>query len=143
MAFTMAVLLLLGSWAFPEGLGLACLCGIAGTYFHIMSLRRMRAVPDPAKTIEVAVELANEGKVDRAIVLLTKEIGRSPKFWQAYQYRGHLHLLRGARDLALRDIEEASGWLPMSRTSSRLREAAIAPPTTPAPHELAPPPADR
>jgi tetratricopeptide (TPR) repeat protein len=143
MALAMAVLLLLGSWAFPEGLGLACVCGISAAYFHVMSRRRMRVVPDPAKMIEVAVELAHEGKVDRAIALLTKEIGRSPKFWQAYQYRGHLYLLQGAADLALRDIDEAMRLAPNEPDLLRLRDAAIAVPTMPAPGVPAPPPADR
>ena len=59
-----------------------------------------------------------KGKMDRAIALLTKEIGRSPKFWQAYQYRGHLHLLQGAADLALRDIDEAIRLAPDEPTLS-------------------------
>jgi len=139
----MAVLLLLGSWAFPEGLGLAALCGIAAAYFHLMSRRRMRVLPDPADTIRAAVELAYEGKTDRAIAALTKEIGRSPKFWQAYQYRGQLHLAQGAASLALRDIEEAIRLAPGEADLYLLRDAAIAPPMQPRPDALVPPPADR
>jgi tetratricopeptide (TPR) repeat protein len=143
MALTMGVLLLLGSWAFPEGLGLACLCGIAAAYFHIMSRRRMRALPDPAKIIEVAVELAYKGKMDQAIALLTKEIRRSPKLWQLHQYRGQLHMLNGAADLALLDINEAIQLAPNEAELYNLRDAAIAPRIPAEPDAVLPPPADR
>ena len=68
------------------------------------------ATEGPARSgedLEVAVELAYKGKMDQAIALLTKEIRRTPKLWQLHQYRGQLHMLNGAADLALLDINEA------------------------------------
>lgn len=139
----LAARLLLGSWEFPEALGVACLCGFAGAYLHLVSRRRRRAVPDPASTLEDAFEMAQAGQIDEAIALLTREIRRTPKLWQAYQYRGQLHLAKGEAGPALSDIDEAIRLAPGETDLYLLRDAASAPPPSAAPDALVPPPADR
>jgi Flp pilus assembly protein TadD len=96
----------LGSWGFDGAAELACVCLIAGAYFHIAS-RRFPAIPDPATTLERAGERISEGRNDQAIALLTEEIRLSPQLWQAFQYRGELLLGRTQAEAALRDFSEA------------------------------------
>jgi Flp pilus assembly protein TadD len=97
----------LGGWGFDGAAEIACLCLIAGGYFHIVS-RRFPAIPDPATTLERAGERASEGRSEQAIALLTEEIRLSPQLWQAYQYRGELYLQQGGQvEAALRDFSEA------------------------------------
>ena len=90
----MASRIFLGGWGFDGAAEIACLCLIAGVYFHIVS-RRFPAVPDPATTLERAGERASAGRGDQAIALLTEEIRLSPQLWQAFQYRGELYLQQG------------------------------------------------
>jgi Flp pilus assembly protein TadD len=97
----------LGGWGFDGAAEIACLCLIAGVYFHIVS-RRFPAVPDPATILERAAQHASEGRSDRAIALLTEGIRLSPQLWQAFQYRGELYLREGGlEEAALQDFSEA------------------------------------
>jgi tetratricopeptide (TPR) repeat protein len=97
----------LGGWGFDGAAEIACLCLIAGVYFHIVS-RRFPAVPDPATILERAGQHASEGRSDRAITLLTEGIRLSPQLWQAFQYRGELYLRQGGQvEAALQDFSEA------------------------------------
>jgi Flp pilus assembly protein TadD len=96
----------LGNWGFDGAMEIACLCLIAGGYFHIAS-RRFPAIPDPATSLERAGESVSEGRNDQAIAVLTEEIRLSPHLWQAFQYRGELLLARTQAEAALRDFSEA------------------------------------
>jgi len=98
--------LVLGTWEFVEAAEIACLLLLLGTWVHLRS-RRQYAMPDPATLLEQASHFAATGRMDRAIGLLTKTIHQSPKLWQAYQYRGELHLRLGDVALAVRDFSEA------------------------------------
>jgi Flp pilus assembly protein TadD len=64
------------------------------------------------------------GRIDRAIALLTKTIRQSPKFWQAYQYRGELYLRAGNAALATQDFAEAIRLAPGEPHLYLLREQA-------------------
>jgi len=99
--------LFLGVWGFDGAAGIACLCLILGTYFHIVSRRRAPAVPDPASMLDQAIQLARSGQFDPAIVLLTETIRLSPQLWQAFQYRGELYLRKQSFDAAFQDLTEA------------------------------------
>src|SRR5580698_2334859 len=77
--------LVLGTWEFTGAAEIACLLAMLGGYFHFRS-RRYSARPDPATLLDQANQLAANGRVDRAVALLTKTIGQNPKLWQAYQY---------------------------------------------------------
>ena len=97
-----------GVWGFDGAASLACLCLIVGTYFHIVSGRNSPAIPDPATLLDQALQLAASGRIDQAIAQLTAAIRLSPRLWQAFQYRGELHLRqRNDIDAALRDFSEA------------------------------------
>ena len=96
----------LGAWDF-EGAGVvAVLCLIAGVYFHIAS-RRFAAIPDPARMLERAGELAVAGRDRNSVAVLTETIRLSPQLWQAYQYRGELYLRQSNLPAALEDFTAA------------------------------------
>ena len=97
---------LFGAWDFQDAAALACLCFMAGVYFHISS-RRFAVLPDPASILERAAELAATGRVARAIALLSDCISLSPRLWQPYQYRGELYLQRSRLKAALADFSQA------------------------------------
>jgi tetratricopeptide (TPR) repeat protein len=99
--------LFLGEWAFEGAGGIAFVCLLLGTYWHIVA-RRHRTLPDPATRLEEAIESARSGQIDRAIALLSREIRLSPDLWQAYQYRGELYLQRpDSVAAAIADFETA------------------------------------
>lgn len=98
--------LVLGTWEFVEAAEISCLLLLLGTWMHLRS-RRQYAMPDPATLLEQASHFAATGREDRAIGLLTKTIRQSPKLWQAYQYRGELHLRLEDAALAARDFTQA------------------------------------
>jgi tetratricopeptide (TPR) repeat protein len=56
--------------------------------------------------------LAAAGRSDRALARLTEAIRLSPRFWQAFQYRGELHLLHDRPAEALRDFDHAIAIAP-------------------------------
>src|SRR5260370_42531414 len=87
-AFAMAVVfgslplasrIFLGGWGFDGAAEIACLCLMAGAYFHIVS-RRFPAVPGPATRLERAAACASSGHDDQAIGLVTQSILRIPQF---------------------------------------------------------------
>jgi cytochrome c-type biogenesis protein CcmH/NrfG len=98
--------LVFGTWEFISAAEIACLLLMAGAYFHVRS-RRFQTKPDPATLLDQANRLAVNGRVDRAVALLTKTIRQNPKLWQAYQYRGQLRLRLGEFDLAAQDFSDA------------------------------------
>jgi len=102
----------LGDWEFQGAGGIACLCAGAAIYFKIVDRRTFRGLPDPAAMLDQANQLAAAGRSDRALARLTEAIRLSPKFWQAFQYRGELHLLHGRAQLALEDFDQAIGLAP-------------------------------
>lgn len=98
--------LFLGVWGFDAAAGVACLCLVAGTYFHVMGRRSLPTMPDPASELDQALELARLGQPAEAIAMLTGIIRLNPWVWQALQYRGELHLSRP--DTVSRAIEDFS-----------------------------------
>jgi tetratricopeptide (TPR) repeat protein len=114
----------LGSWSFEGAAGIAFVCLLFGTYWHVVA-RRYRSLPDPATRLEEAMEAARAGELDRAIALLTREIRLSPELWQAYQYRGELYLLLpDCAPAALQDFETAMRLAPEEVHLRRLRDHA-------------------
>jgi len=57
--------------------------------------------------LDQAIRLASSGRADEAIAVLTTAIRLSPRCWQAFQYRGELHLQDNRLDAALQDFNEA------------------------------------
>jgi cytochrome c-type biogenesis protein CcmH/NrfG len=106
-SFPIAGRIVLGDWEFAGAAEIACLLAMAGTYLHLRSRRRHATKPDPATLLDHAGQLAASDRMDRAVALLTRTIRQNPKLWQAYQYRGELHLRMGETALAARDFSEA------------------------------------
>lgn len=104
--------ILLGEWAFPDAGGIACLCAALGIYLRIRDGRGFWPVPDPASMLDQANQLAAAGRIDRATARLTRAIRLSPRFWQAFQYRGELYLARQLGDEALHDFDQAIAIAP-------------------------------
>ena len=75
----------LGLWGFQGAWQLACLCAMAGAYLHIVGRRRAR-LPDPARMLERAQELAAQGRVAEARGLLAETVRLSPWFAEAREY---------------------------------------------------------
>jgi len=121
--------LFLGVWGFDGAAEIACLCAILGAYLHIVGRRAGPPVPDPAATLDRAIQLAFSGQIDEAIAVLTSTILLSPELWQAFQYRGELYLRQQSFDAALRDLDEAIRLAPEERHLRALREQAQNPPT--------------
>ncbi|MEO8597673.1 MAG: hypothetical protein ABI759_30415 [Candidatus Solibacter sp.] len=96
----------LGGWDFEGAGAIGCVCLIAGVYFHIVS-RRFPAIPDYASILERAAEHSAAGRDRQAVILLTEAIRLDPQLWQAYQYRGELHLRHPDPQAALADFHEA------------------------------------
>ncbi len=103
--------ILLGAWDFTGAADVAFLCLIVGVYFHLVG-RRFSSLPDPAAMLDQANHLAASGRPDDALTHLTEAIRLSPQFWQAYQYRGELHLRRGSLLSAIQDFSQAISLAP-------------------------------
>jgi tetratricopeptide (TPR) repeat protein len=74
--------------------------------------RAFRAIPDPAFLLDQANQFATAGRTGRALARLNSAIRLSPRFWQAYQYRGELLFLRQDYEAALRDFDKAVSLAP-------------------------------
>jgi tetratricopeptide (TPR) repeat protein len=98
--------LFLGEWAFTGAAEWACASLLVAVYLEIRA-RRFITKPDPATLLERAGRLAASGRTARAIAVLTAAIRTSPKLWQAYQYRGELHLREGNPSAAAEDFSAA------------------------------------
>jgi Flp pilus assembly protein TadD len=99
--------LILGVWEFEGAAGVAGLCVMAGTYFHLLGRQAPPAVPDSATLLEQANGMAAAGQTGEALVLLREVIRLSPRLWQAFQYRGELYLWQQKSMEALADFTEA------------------------------------
>ncbi|MCU1239037.1 MAG: Tetratricopeptide 2 repeat protein [Candidatus Solibacter sp.] len=115
---------MLGDWEFQGAAGIACLCVAAGVYFKVLDRRSFRGVSDPAAMLDQANQLAAAGRSDRALGRLTEAIRQSPRFWQAFQYRGELHLLHDRPEDALRDFDQAIAIAPAEPHLYALRAQA-------------------
>lgn len=100
--------LLLGSWGFEGAPGIAALCLVAAAYLHLEGRTARPPIPDASLILSEAIRLAASGETDQAIALLDEEFRRSPKLWQAREYRGQIHLAESAAgESALEDFTEA------------------------------------
>jgi tetratricopeptide (TPR) repeat protein len=114
----------LGDWEFESAAGIACLCAMAGVYFHIRDRRAFRGIPDAAAMLDQAHRMALAGRTDRAIARLNTAIRLTPRFWQAYQFRGELCLLAQRPQDAVRDFDQAIQLSPIEPHLYALRAQA-------------------
>jgi cytochrome c-type biogenesis protein CcmH/NrfG len=100
--------LFLGSWRFDGALDIACLCMIAAAYLYFVGRDRRPRVPDSAAMLGKALQLAATGAPRRGIALLDEALRLDPGLWQAWDYRGQIHLgLSDSTESALKDFTEA------------------------------------
>ena len=100
--------LLLGSWAFDDASGIACLCLVAAAYLYFAGRESRPPIPDSAAILGEAVRLAASGETGQGIALLNEALRLSPRLWQARQYRGEIRLGEpDAAESALQDFTEA------------------------------------
>ena len=96
----------LGGWDFEGAGAIGCVCLIAGTYYYLAG-RRFATLPDYASLLERAAEHSAAGRDRQAVLLLTEAIRLDPQLWQAYQYRGEMHLRHPDPQAAMADFNEA------------------------------------
>lgn len=105
--------LTLGVWEFQEAGAIAIVCLVFAAYLRLRTGLPFRRLPDDAAVLQKALELAAAGRTSRAIALLTAVLRRSPRLWQARQYRGQLYLTDpAAAALALEDLDRAIALAP-------------------------------
>jgi tetratricopeptide (TPR) repeat protein len=100
--------LFLGSWRFDGALEIACLCLLAAAYLYFVGRDRRPQTPDSAAILDEALRLAATGATGRGLALLDEALRLDPGLWQAWEYRGQIHL--GAADSAesaIKDFTEA------------------------------------
>jgi tetratricopeptide (TPR) repeat protein len=115
--------LIAGSWRSPGAIELACLCLLLAAYLHVMS-RTHTTAPEPAAMLAEALDLAAAGHVQQAIARLTETIHASPWCWQAFEYRGALHLAQNNPAGALEDLTRAIELAPAESHLYALRAQA-------------------
>jgi Flp pilus assembly protein TadD len=115
--------LVTGSWRSPGAMELAVLCLLLAGYLHAIS-RTHRVAPEPAAMLARAIELAAEGQAEKAIAHLTELARVSPWCWQAFEYRGALHLARGNAADAVEDLTRAIELAPSEAHLYALRAQA-------------------
>lgn len=97
-----------GSWRFDGALDLAGLCLFAGAYFYFVGRDRQPQTLDSAAMLDKALRSAAIGANQRALALLEKALQLDPGLWQAWEYRGQIHLAQpGGAESALQDFNEA------------------------------------
>jgi len=113
--------ILLGVWGFHEATAASVICFAAAAYLYLMSLGRVRPLPDSAHMMERARGLAASGKPAKAISVMTETLRLDPKLWQAFQYRGELRVSQGDYEGALNDFSEAIRLAPREQHLYLLR----------------------
>jgi tetratricopeptide (TPR) repeat protein len=98
----------LNSWRFDGALDLACLFTLAAAYLHFVGRDRRPQIPDSAAILDNALQLAATGATDRGLALLDEALRLDPGLWQAWEYRGRIHLAEpDGIESALTDFTEA------------------------------------
>ena len=100
--------LFLGSWRFDGALDIAGLCVLAAAYLYFVERDRRPQTPDSAAMLGQALQLASTGATGRGLALLDEALRLDPGLWQAWEYRGQIHLIEpDGTESALDDFTEA------------------------------------
>ncbi len=119
--------LFLGGWRFDGAIGVAGLCLVAAAYLYFVGREGRPSHPDSAAILDAALRLAETGHVRRGISLLDSAIREDPGLWQAWQYRGEMHLgLDGGVASAVEDFTKAIRLTPDEPYLYVLRSRAFA-----------------
>ena len=98
----------LGSWRFDDALDIAGLCLFAGGYFYFVGRDRRPQTLDSAVILDKALRFAARGATRRGLALLDEALQLDPTLWQAWEYRGQIHLAEpGGAESAFEDFTEA------------------------------------
>jgi tetratricopeptide (TPR) repeat protein len=104
----LACRLFLGSWRFDGAPEMAGLCALAAAYLYFVGRDRRPQTPDSGVMLNHALQLAATGATGRGLALLDEALRLDPGLWQAWEYRGQIHLLeRDGMESALKDFTEA------------------------------------
>jgi tetratricopeptide (TPR) repeat protein len=80
----------------------------AATYLYFVGRDRRPQTPDSAAILDKALQLAATGATGRGLALLDKALRLDPGLWQAWEYRGQIHLSEpDSTESALQDFTEA------------------------------------
>jgi tetratricopeptide (TPR) repeat protein len=118
--------LFLNSWRFDGAIDVACLSLVAAAYLYFVGRDRRPQIPDSAAILDNALQLAAAGATARGLALLDEALRLDPGLWQAWEYRGQIHL--GEPDgieSALRDFTEAIRLAPEETHLYTLRSHAL------------------
>jgi len=118
--------MVLGNWEFGGSAEIACLLFAGRRLFPFAQPPAIRRESRSGNAARPGQPARRQRPRDRAVALLTKTIRQSPKLWQAYQYRGELHLRLGNAALAAHDFSEAIRLAPNEPHLYLLREQAHA-----------------
>lgn len=100
--------LFLSSWRFDGALEIACLCLLAAAYLYFVGRDRRPQIPDSAAILDKALQLAATGETGRGLALLDEALRLDPSLWQAWEYRGQIHLGEpDGTESAFKDFTEA------------------------------------
>jgi tetratricopeptide (TPR) repeat protein len=100
--------LFLGSWRFDGALDLSFLCILVAAYLYFVGRDRRPQIPDSAAILNLALQLAGAGATGRGLALLDEALRLDPGLWQAWEYRGKIHLAEpDGIEFALEDFTEA------------------------------------
>lgn len=118
--------LFLGSWRFDGALDMACLCLLAAAYLFFVGREGRPQAPDSAAMLDKALQLAADGATGPALDLLDEALHLDPGLWQAWEYRGQIHIGDpDAIDCALQDFTEAIRLAPGEPHLYTLRSRAF------------------
>ena len=110
--------LFLGSWRFDGALDIACLCMLGAAYLYFVERDRRPQTPDSTAILDKALQLAARGATCRGLALLDKALRLDPGLWQAWEYRGQIHLGEpDGAESALEDFTQAIRLAPTNHTS--------------------------
>ncbi len=81
---------------------------LAAAYLYFVERDRRPQTPDSAAILGQALQLASTGATGRGLALLDEALRLDPGLWQAWEYRGQIHLIEpDGTESALEDFTEA------------------------------------
>ncbi len=96
------------SWRFDGALDLAGLCLFASVYFYFVGRDHRPETPDSALLLDKALQSAAMGATQRGLAILDQALRLDPSLWQAWEYRGRIHLAEPAgAEAAFEDFTKA------------------------------------
>jgi Tfp pilus assembly protein PilF len=84
--------LFLGSWRFDGALDIAGLCVLAAAYLYFVGRDHGPQTLDSVVMLDKALQFAARGATHRGLALLDEALQLDPNLWQAWEYRGQIHL---------------------------------------------------